>query len=443
MIYHLGSKGTRRCDGVKRRHFLQVGAVSAAGLGLADFLRMEAAQAAPGAPSKRAKSVILIWMEGGPSHIETWDPKPDAAMEYRGPTGAPIKTNVDGIMVAEQMVMSAKVMDKFSFIRSVWHNNDGHEPAQHAMSTGYFPNQGIPENDYPAVGSIMGHELAAQNGLPPYVCVPHKFRSGGAAYLGAAYGPFSVEGDPNDKNFSVKDVRLPGGVNQERFARRSSLLGEFDRTVKRRRDPNDPLVATDEFYGKAMNLVTSPKALDAFDLNKEPEKLREAYGRNTTGQGCLLARRLVESGVRFVTVGGRGYDSHGKHFDYVKTAYPEFDRAWATLVSDLHDRGMLDDVLVVAYGEFGRTPKINKDAGRDHWGKVFAVPMAGGGVQGGRVIGSSDANAEEPKDRPVFFNDIHATMYHVLGIDIHKTFLTGDGRPVPILPKGEVVPELF
>ena len=444
MFYRLGSRGLRRCDGVTRRHFLKVGGITAAGLGLADFLRMEDAQAAErGAPAKRAKSVILIWMEGGPSHIETWDPKPDAPVEYRGTSGAPVKTNVDGIMLAEQMVMSAKVMDKFSIVRSVWHNNDGHEPAQHAMSTGYFPAQGIPENDNPALGCVVGHELPSLNGLPPYVCIPNKFRSSDAAYLGAAYGPFSVNGNPNDKNFAVRDVQLPGGVSQDRFARRSTLLGEFDHAVKRRHDPNDPVVATDDYYGKAMNLITSPKALDAFAINKEPDKLREAYGRNTTGQGCLLARRLVESGVRFVTVGGRGYDSHTKHFDFVKSSYPEFDRAWATLISDLHDRGLLDDVIVLAYGEFGRTPKINKDAGRDHWGKVFSVSLAGGGIKGGHAIGTSDANGEEPRDRPVFFNDIHATMYQALGIDIRTTFLTGDGRPVPVLPKGEAVAELL
>ena len=439
MIFRLGKQNMRRCDGISRRHFLQVGAISAAGLTLADVLRAEAATGSTG----RAKSVILVWMEGGPSHMETWDPMPDAPVDYRGSGGAPIKSKVDGILLGEQMKESAKVMDRFSIIRSVWHNNDGHEPAQHGMSTGYFPAQGIPENDFPSLGSVVAHELEMRNGLPPYVCVPNKFRSSGPAYLGAGCAPFNVDGDPNNKNFQVRDLRLPGNVNQDRFARRSALLSEFDRSLKRRHDANDPVVATDEFYGKAMGLVTSAKALEAFDLNKEPDKVRETYGRNTTGQGCLLARRLVESGVRFVMVGGRGYDSHSKHFDYVKTAYPDFDRAWAALVSDLNDRGLLQDTVVMAYGEFGRTPKINKDAGRDHWGKVFSVSMAGGGIKPGIALGTSDANGEEPKDRPVYFNDIHATMYHLLGIAPQKTFESGDGRPTPILPKGEPISELI
>lgn len=440
MFYSLNTKRLRRCDGVSRRHVLQVGAISAAGLTLADVLR---AEAAPGGSSAKAKSVILLWLEGGPSHMETWDPKPDAPVEYRGSVGAPVNTNVSGIRLGEKMVKSAQVMDRFSILRSVWHNNDGHEPAQHGMSTGYFPAQGIPENDFPSIGSVAAHELEMRNGLPAYVCVPNKTRSAGPAYLGAGCAPFSVDGNPADKNFRVRDLKLPGNVSDERFSRRSALLGAFDRTLQRRSDPNDPVKSTDEFYGKALGLVTSPKALEAFDLNKEPEKLRDTYGRNVTGQGCLLARRLVESGVRFVMVGGRGYDSHSKHFDYVNSTYPELDMGWAALVSDLHERGMLDETLVVAYGEFGRTPKINKDAGRDHWGKVFSVAMAGGGIRPGQAIGSSDTNGEEPRDRPIHFNDVHATMYRQLGIDIHKAFLSGDGRPTTVLPAGAPIPELI
>jgi hypothetical protein len=429
------------CDGLSRRSFLQVGALAVGGLTLGNLLRARADQVAAGKQT-RDTSVILIWKGGGPSHIDTWDLKPNAPAEYRGEF-KPIDTNIPGIQVSEHLPMSARQMDKFSILRSVTHPDAGHESASHFLLTGYKPTNDIPAQEMPSYGSIVAKQCGArQAGLPAYIAVPRAPRSSAAGYLGVAYNPFAVGSDPNDANFSVRNLTLPNGLPLARMEGRKKLLESLD-GFHRDADRTGLMDGLDAFTHKAFDMITSPAAQRAFDMNREADKSRERYGRTSMGQSMLLARRLIEAGVTFVTVDAGGWDTHANNFEELKKRkLPQFDQAYSALLEDLSDRGQLANTLVMVLGEFGRTPRVNKDAGRDHWPGALSVLMAGGGLKGGQAIGVSDARGEYPKERPLSPEDVLSTMYYTLGVDQNVEFMNEAQRPLKILNSGEPIREL-
>lgn len=437
----LNQKMRHRCDGVGRRDFLRVGALGTLGLSLPQLLQHEAAAAATGKKPARAKSVILVYLGGGLSHHDTFDMKPDAPEEIRGKY-KPIDSNVAGTRVGELLPIMAKTMDKTALVRSGAHNNDHHETATNWVLSGRF---GSPFGDYPAMGAVVAHELGFQGILPPYVAVPRNpsftWELGKSAFLGGRYESFKT-GDPNDANFKVRDVAVTGPAAPKRVERRQSLLAAVDQLARDVRG-NDQLATYDEFRGRAADMILSPAGREAFSLEKENEKLRDRYGRHTFGQSCLLARRLVESGVRFVTVNFGGWDHHAKIWDGLEKMVPQFDAGFSTLLDDLSERGLLDDTLVACFGEFGRTPIINKDKGRDHWGPAASLLFAGAGVKGGKVIGATDKQGAYVTTRGYRPADVCYTIYDALGIDPHRTLTTPDGRPLEILDEGEPIRELF
>jgi hypothetical protein len=429
-----------RCDGVTRRSVLKAGALGFGGLTLANLLQTRNAQAATG--KAKDTSVILIWKGGGPSHIDMWDLKPQAPAEFKGEF-APIPTNVPGIDISEHLPLSARQMDKFSILRSVTHPDAGHESASHYLLTGYKPTNDIPANEVPSYGSITAKERGPNRpGLPAYIAVPRAPKSTAAAYLGVAYNPFAIGADPADQKFSVKNLTLPNGISMNRLENRRGLLSAID-TMRRDTDKTGLMDGLDAFTRKAFEMVTSPAAQKAFDISQEDEKLRDLYGRNTMGQSMLLARRLVESGVTFVTVDAGGWDTHANNFEALKKQkLPMFDQAWAGMMQDMAARGLFEKTLVLVWGEFGRTPRINGNAGRDHWPGAMSVVMAGGGLKSGLAIGETDAKAEYPKDRPLTPEDVLSTMYHVLGIDQSIDYVNEAERPVKILNTGSPISEL-
>jgi hypothetical protein len=419
-----------------RRDFIKIGSLGFLGLSLADFFRLRAASGATAVAKER--SCIILWLSGGPSHLDLFDPKPEAAEEIRGPFKA-IPTNVSGIQISEHLPKTARHADKFHIIRSLTSKEANHERATNYLLTGYLP---LPTMEFPSIGSIISKEKGGRNGLPPYVVIPEANASMGSGFLGSAYNPFATS-DPNAKNFKVRDVELPLGVTWERMQQRKALLEMVDNKF-RALEANPELVkGMDSFYERAYSLMSSPPAKKAFDMEQEPDSVRESYGRTTFGQGCLLARRLIEGGVRFVTVSRGGWDLHRDNFTNLKkNLLPELDQAYSALLADLHQRGLLESTLVVLMGEFGRTPKVNKDAGRDHWSRVFSVCLAGGGVRGGHVLGASDKDGAEVKDRPVEIEDLAVTLYDRFGINPRKEHHTPAGRPIKIVHGGEVIKEL-
>lgn len=433
-VFALNNRVSRNCEGISRRDVLKVGSLSAFGVSLPEFLRARAAQA--GTKGTRDVNCILLFMNGGPSHMDTWDPKPEAPVEYRGEFSA-ISTNVDGMQISEHLPRMASVADKFSIIRSLTSPEASHERACHYMLTGY---RVLPTIEYPAYGSVMLREKGFKTTVPPYIAIPQTLRGGTPGYMGTVYQPFSI-GDPGAQGkFNVRDVSSP--VPPDRMQQRANLLKEQDARF-RQNDPDKILGALDEFYQRAYDLVNSPQAKKAFDLSQESESLKDRYGRNSTGMSCLLARRLVEAGARFVTVSQGGWDTHGNNFKSLRERLlPTLDGAMSTLISDLSERGMLDNTLVLWMGEFGRTPKVNKTAGRDHWSRCQSVVFAGGGSRGGQVIGKSDATASLPADRPVAPHDMAATIYELLGIDGATTYQTTTNRPIRVVDQGQVVREL-
>jgi hypothetical protein len=441
MILDVQSGNYRCCDGVSRRNFLRTGALTFGGLSLSGLLRRQAMAAETGEAIKDM-NVILFWQGGGPSQLDMWDLKPDAPSEFRG-TFSPISSRLDGLQVSEHMPRIAKICDKITLIRSATHGDSGHESASHTLLTGYKPTNDIPANEAPSYGSIVAKEMGPRvEGFPAYVTVSTAPKSSAAAYLGVAYNPFETQGDPNSTNFSVQDLKVPGGLTLERLENRRALLQHFD-TLRRDIDSSGLISGMDTFGQQAYNIVTSPQVQSAFDISKEDDKIRDMYGRTSWGQNTLLARRLIEAGVRFVTVNVGGWDTHANNFENLKKKLPDYDQAFAGLIEDLAQRGQLDRTLVLSWGEFGRTPRINKDAGRDHWPNVFSVAMAGGGLKKGFVLGESDARAEFPKEHPVSPQDILATMYHQLGIDQTKNYVNDADRPVPILNYGEPIKEII
>ncbi|MFQ5733241.1 MAG: DUF1501 domain-containing protein [Planctomycetaceae bacterium] len=444
---HLGRK-SRNCEGVSRRDMLRVGALSLGGLTLGDALRIEAAAKQGGTATKK-KSVICFWLDGGPTHIETWDPKPQAPKDYKGPFDA-VDTSVSGIQICELFPKIARVMDKLSIVRSMHHNNGDHFAAAHWMWTGYHGSSAARlEPMYPSVGSIISKTKGANRpGMPAFVSVPYAMTVGrkpgyqSSAFLGVAYNPFDAGGDPNRRNFSVRNVKLPGGVDRGRAMDRKSLIAGLDR-LRRDVDSSGLMDGIDEFNRQAFEMVTGKAAARAFDVNKEDPRLRDQYGRNSVGQGALLARRLVEGGVSFVTVHSGGWDNHSGIERAMKSHASRIDPAISALVSDLNQRGMLDDTIVLAMGEFGRTPKVNGNAGRDHWGNVMSVLIGGGGLNGGVIVGASDKKGTRPAKRPTKPAHVLHTIYKQFGIDPRIAHINHAGRPIPILGEGEPLEELL
>jgi hypothetical protein len=436
------NSNSRRCDGLPRRDILRVGALSALGLGLGDWYGLQSAIAASG--KKTAKSCILLWLDGGPSHLETFDLKPDAPAEVRGPF-QPIATRVAGTQICELMPRTAGVCDKLAIIRSMTSPLGEHGLANRYLLTGYKPS---PVLEYPSYGSVVTHLGPPRSVLPPYVAIPEA-RSAGAGFLGSEWEPFVTGGDPSKPQFRVRDLDFFPGVDESRIARRREFLAEFDR-AQAGFEASDP--KSDSGFDRAYRFVTSADAKKAFDLSSEPADVRARYGLRMFGQSCLLARRLVERGVPFVSVMNTGWDTHDGLVLQLKLGYsgaqvgvglvPTFDQGFSALISDLSERGLLDETLVIAMGEFGRTPKLNSRGGRDHWPRVFSVVLAGGGVPGGQVIGSSDRVGESPDENPVTPNDLARTIYALLGVDPDHELHTSDGRPVPVNQGGKLIREL-
>ena len=438
-----------RCDGVTRRDFVRVGGLTALGLGLGTSLRARRASASAGVPAPRTTSCILIWLDGGPSHLETFDPKPDAPEEVRGPFST-IASAIPGIRLGECLERTATLLDRMAIVRSVTSPLGEHNLGTHYVLTGYSPT---PALEYPSFGATVAHLRPNPGVLPGNIAIP-RFTGNlsGNGYLPGETLPFEVGSDPDRPDFRVRDLEIADGLDVDRLARRLEFAGSVD-ALSRGRDassspPGDPDLS------RAFDLITSPEARGAFELDQEDDRLRDRYGRgggNNVGQSCLLARRLVERGVPFVTVNSSGWDTHA-NLVQLKQRYPgdrnaqlpSLDRALSALIVDLEDRGMLDRTLVLVMGEFGRTPKVNPDGGRDHWPNVFSVALAGGGVSGGQVIGGSDALAEYPAHDPVTPADLAATVYTLLGIDPTLELHTPDGRPVRVAPQGaRVVRELL
>lgn len=424
-----------------RRDFMWVGVAGGLGLSLGELLKREARGDQKWYESKEgvAKSLIHIYLPGGMAHQESWDPKPYAPTEYKGPFSA-IDTNVSGIQFSENFKECAKVADKMCIIRSMNHGEAAHERGTHNMFTGYRPS---PALKYPSFGAVVSHELGTRNNLPPYVCIPSQPNEfAGTGYLSSMYGAFSLGSDPAQAGFQVKDLALPGGVDEKRFDRRRTLLEAVDSHF-RNKEKADEISAMDSFYDKAYGLISSPQARLAFDLSKEDEKLKDAYGKNQAGMRMLLARRLVESGVRLVTMTYGGWDHHDRIRDAMSRQVPDFDRALAMLLKDLDDRGILDSTLVMVSSEFGRTPKINKTDGRDHWPRVFSVALAGGGIKRGIAYGTSDALGAEPDQNPVSVESLAMTVYNQLGINGDKELMSPGPRPIEIVDGGQVIKEII
>jgi uncharacterized protein (DUF1501 family) len=431
------------CTGISRRAFLRVGGLSALGLSLPAFLRLRHLAAAEAGTSSKPVSCILLWMQGGPSHIDTMDPKPDAPAEVRGEFGT-IPTTLAGVRFSEHLPLLARQTDKFSIIRGHDPKNGSHGVADHLMMSGHKFNAALP---FACYGSVIAKQRGYCNGMLPFVqlgkSIDRRFNGGIAGFLGDQYNPFEVVDDPNATGFKVRDLSVAGDAERQRLERRYSMLSDLDRYQKDVEANVSVVQARDTFYEKAHGLITSPAAKRAFDMDREPEKTREAYGRNTFGQSCLLARRLIEAGVQFVTVTDGGWDTHQNNFKSLKERkLPVLDRAYAALLQDLHDRGLLDSTLVVWFGDFGRTPKINPSAGRDHWATAGVACMGGGGVRTGEVVGATNPLGEVVIDSPVAPQDLAATIYHTLGVPLHTWYRAQDGRPIELVPEGKPVRQL-
>ena len=442
-MFEVGFGPSHNCEGTNRREFIRVGSLGLAGLTLPTLLQANAAAAKKKEPVDNL-SVIFMWMQGGPSHIDTFDPKPNAPSDIRGEFSV-IPTNIPGVQISEHLPMMAKNLDKYSIIRSGYSYNGSHGVADAYMLTGWRFN---PSTVYPTYGAVMSRELGYRNGMPPYVqlgnSIDQRFGGGLPGYAGSEHNPFIIQEDPSKADFSIDGVSLPNGLSSSRFSRRERMLQKLDNWQKNIETKGNDVGAMNSFYDKAFSMVTSPAAKRAFDLSQEPVKVRERYGMNKFGQSCLLARRLVESGVRFINVTMGGWDTHANNFKTLKDRnLPTIDQSWSALLEDLQTRGMLEKTMVIWLGDFGRTPKINSAAGRDHWAGSTVFCMGGGGMKVGSVIGKSDANAEQPVTPPIQIEDIAATLYTILGIPVDKHYVAPDGRPFRINLNGKVVNEIL
>src|SRR5271157_3893764 len=426
---------------ISRRGFLTVGTIGLGGLTLADLLRIQArADLKNYAPiAAKADSVIHIYLPGGIAHQETFDPKPYAPIEYRGEMGS-IPTKIDGERFSETLPQTAQIADRLTVIRAMTHGEAAHERGTHNMFTGYRPS---PALQYPSFGSVISHEYGPKNNLPPYVCVPSQPNVyAGTGYLSSSFSPFSLGSDPADPGFRVQDLNLPSDITEPRFVSRRNVLDAVNAHFAKK-EKSDNIAAMDTFYQRAYSMISSQKAREAFNIAAEPAKIRDEYGRNPAGQRMLMALRLVAAGVRMVTLQYGGWDLHTQIVPGMKSQMPAFDQALATLVRDLERNGLLDRTLMMISSEFGRTPKINKDAGRDHWPKVFSVVLAGGGVKKGYIYGASNATATEPDHDPIGPEDLATTVYHLMGIVADKELMAPGNRPIEIVDNGKVVKELL
>lgn len=448
----------RYCDGASRRSFLQLGVAGMASVSLSTILRAREASAAAG--GKKDNAVILLWLDGGPSHMDLYDMKPNAPAEYRG-IWKPIKTNVPGIEITELFPKQARIADKFSILRSLHHDTGDHFAGGHYMLTSRGgASGGSTPGRYPSIGSIVAKMRGANRfGMPAYVGVPYAMSIGlrpgyfGANYLGAEFNPFETGGDPNTPGFRIDNLNFASGTSIDSLEDRRGLLARFD-SLRREVDRSGMVDAMDRFQREAYEMVSGPAARKAFDLSGENPRLRDEYGRNSWGQSTLLARRLVEAGSTFVTAHFGGWDHHWDLKAGMQNYLPMVDLAVSALLRDLDTRGLLEKTLVVLCGEFSRTPRMNNGGnggapmsmgtpGRDHWGNSMFCFFAGGGLKMGQVIGSTDAKGESPKTRPYVPANVHATIYKVLGIDPSQHFLDHAGRPTPILDIREPVSELL
>jgi hypothetical protein len=424
-----------------RREFLRVGVVGSLGLTLGDYFTMQARADQKNYVSKEgvAKSVIQIVLPGGMAHQESWDPKPEAPLEYRGPFGV-AKTRLPGIVFNENFRNLAGVVDKMTVIRSIAGKEADHGRASYTMFTGYRKSPAI---EHPAMGAVVSHEFGPRKDLPPYVAVPNASEYGGTGYLGSQFGPFGIGSDPARNGYKVRDLMLPPGVDDRRFSTRREMRGLVDDHFRYQAGNAEALGAMDEFYQRAYALISSPAAREAFDIEKETAATRAKYGTSDAGPRFLLARRLVEAGVRFVTVSYGGWDMHAGIENAMRRQAPGLDQALAGLISDLDERGLLASTVVLVTSEFGRTPKINASAGRDHFPRVFSLAVAGGGFKRGLVYGSSNSTASEPEENPVRVEDVLTTVYHQLGINADKELMAPGARPIEIIDGGEVVKDLI
>lgn len=438
------------CEGMNRRDALHFG-LAAMGLGgMVDLLRWQA-QAAEAKPAKRT-SCILIWMDGGPSHFESFDPKPEAPVEIRGEFSA-IDTKIPGVRFSQYLPRLASIADKFAVVRSVRHDQGNHGAGNHYMMTGAPPRIpvgcGAFVSFHPSLGSVAAYELGAPQGLPAYFSMPSMSRSGGPNFLGAKYAPFIVSDNPQNPNFRVRDVNLPQGLADDRFLKRRELRSQVDRLARIADNAaGDPVLAVDDYYRQGYSLVTSPEAQRAFEIQKEPDNVRDAYGRNPFGQRALLARRLVEAGVPFITLYEGGWDHHADIFGGFRNRMPAFENTIAALIEDLDTRGLLDTTMVVALGEFGRTPKIStlsgqNKPGRDHWANAMSILFAGCGTPGGVVVGATDRNGHAAIDRVLSPENFVSTIYTKLNIDPRNIYYTPQGRPTHLVSDSTPIAELM
>ncbi len=440
---HSPNRSAQACYGnpLSRRNFLTVGAIAGAGITLADVLRFEARAEQKNYEhiEAKAKSVIHIFLPGGIAHQETFDPKPYAPIEYRGELGV-VQSKIAGEPFSETLPQTAQIADKLAVIRSLTHGEAAHERGTHNMFTGYKPS---PALVFPSMGSVVSHEYGPRNNLPPYVCipgVPNEFASTG--YLSSSFAPFSLGADPASNGFRVLDLNLPGDVDESRFTRRRTAL-EAVNDYFHKKEKSDAMNAMDTFYDRAYSLVSSQTAREAFNIDAEPAAIRDEYGRHEAGQRMLMARRLVAAGVRFVSLTYGSWDMHVGIAGGMRGQMPAFDQAFATLIRDLDRTGLLNETLVMVSSEFGRTPKINRDAGRDHWPKVFSVALAGGGIKGGLIYGSSNATASEPEKDPMAPADLATSIYYLMGIIADKELMAPGNRPIEIVDGGKLCQPLF
>lgn len=459
-MFRIEMGNTRRyCDGLSRRNFVQLGLAGMGAIGLPQILRAKEDSQALGSSAKDT-SIILIWLDGGPGHMDMYDMKPQAPAEYRG-LWNPIRTNVNGMEITELYPLQAKCADKFSIVRSLYHNQGDHFTGGHYMLTGRGGASGADtQGKYPFVGAIATKMTGPRRpGMPAHAAVPYAMSIGlrpgyfAGNYLGVATNPFETEGDPNASNFQVGNMQLPGGMTIQRLEDRTTLAKQFDR-LRRDVDNSGMLESMSRFDRQAYDMVAGDAARKAFDIGSEDPRMRDRYGRNSWGQSTLLARRLVEAGSTMVTVHLGGWDHHWDLKGSYERLLPQVDALVATLFDDLSQRGLYDKTLVMLCGEFSRTPRMNDGGnggapmsmgtpGRDHWGNAMFCLMGGGGVKGGQIVGSTNRLGEAPQDRPVTPADIHHTMFHVLGVDPHVNFLNHAGRPIPALEPGTVIHELL
>lgn len=421
-----------------RREFVRSSSLAGLGFGLARL--GAAAFARPiAAPRGRAEAVIHLHLGGGLSHIDSFDPKPEAPVEVRGPFGV-VKCAGHGERLSDQLPRTAAIADKITIVRSVTHTEADHDRGTHSMLTGFQPSPAIV---YPSLGAVVAHELPARNDLPPYICVPNVVSAfEGTGYLSAAFAPFAVGGNPSRDNFRVRDLAAPKDVTEARREHRQQLLHDLDARFGEL-GAGDVLAANEEFYRQAYALIGSEAARDAFDLQKEPDAKKNGYGRTGFGMSALLARRLVQGGARYVMVNLGGFDHHSQIGRDLAARLREVDQTYAALIADLDAEGRLDTTLVLMTTEFGRTPKVNADAGRDHWQRVFSVVLAGGGIARGLVHGASNATGAEPDRDPVRPADLAATVFAQLGIDVDKKLLAPGDRPIDLVRDGRVLREVL